>query len=83
MLRLVDQLLILYSWIILARVIMTWVSRDPANPINQFLRVPTEPVLAPLRRIVPPEKLSGLDISPILAYVGVQLLRWLLAMSAI
>jgi len=74
----IDQFLILYSWIILARVLLSWIVRDPRNPVAQFLAVPTEPLLVPLRKILPPEKLGGLDISPIFAYVAIQFVRGML-----
>ena len=75
----VSQFLQLYSYIILARVIASWLVRDPNHPVYRFLSVPTEPVLAPLRKLVPPEKLSGLDISPILAFVLINYLQRFLA----
>ena len=71
----VIQFLQLYSYIILARVIASWLVRDPNHPIYRFLSVPTEPILAPLRMVVPPEKLGGLDISPLLAFVAINFLQ--------
>ena len=73
-----SQLLWLYSAIIIVRALISWVSPDPRNPIVQFLTKATEPVLAPLRRLVPPRVFGGLDLSPILAIVLIALLRGLL-----
>jgi YggT family protein len=71
-------LLHLYTWIIIIRAVMSWVSPDPNNPIVRALYLLTEPVLKPLRTLVPPARLGGLDISPILAIVLIQLVRYLL-----
>lgn len=72
------RLLNLYSGIIIARALISWFIRDPTNPIVRILDVLTEPVLAPIRKLVSPETFGGLDISPILALVAIQLLRNLL-----
>lgn len=70
-----SQLLWLYSAIIIVRALISWVSPDPRNPIVRLLSQVTEPVLAPLRRLVPPRVFGGLDLSPILAIVLITLLR--------
>ena len=59
-------------WLIIFRAIISWVSPDPFNPIVQFVHRVTEPVLEPLRRLLPP---LPLDISPILAFLGIIFLR--------
>ena len=51
---------------------------DPRNPLIQILIKSTEPVLKPLRMLVPPAKLGGIDVSPILAIVAIQMIRYLL-----
>lgn len=66
-------LLELYSWLLIVRVLISWVSPDPYNPVVQFLVRATEPVLAPLRRLLP--ALGGLDLSPILALFLVMALQ--------
>jgi YggT family protein len=65
-------LLGLYSWIIIAAALITWVSPDPRNPIVMFLRQVTEPVLAPVRRLLPPWKTGGLDFSPLIVILAIQ-----------
>jgi YggT family protein len=69
--RLIDLLAWLYFLILLGRVICSWVQADPFNPIVRFLWMATEPVLAPIRRVIPP--LGGLDFSVIVAIVVVQI----------
>ena len=66
---LVLQLLNIYGWIILAAALITWVSPDPRNPVVQFLHKVTEPVLAPVRRLLPPWKTGGLDLSPMIVLI--------------
>jgi YggT family protein len=65
-------LLNLYSWVIIAAALITWVSPDPRNPIVTFLRQVTEPVLAPVRRLLPPWKTGGLDFSPLIVIIAIQ-----------
>jgi len=64
-------------WIlILARVILSFVRLDPYHPIVRMVFEVTEPILAPIRRILPP--MSGLDFSPLIALLLLDLLRRLL-----
>ena len=65
-------LLGLYSWVIIAAALITWVSPDPRNPIVMFLRQVTEPVLTPVRRLLPPWKTGGLDFSPLIVILAIQ-----------
>ncbi len=73
---LVLTVLSLYTWVIIIRALISWVSPDPYNPIVQILRQLTEPVLRPLRRLLPPRMTGGLDVSPILAILLIQLVRY-------
>ena len=72
MLGFLGWLLNLYSWVIIAAALITWVSPDPRNPIATFLRQVTEPVLAPVRRLLPPWKTGGLDFSPLIVIIAIQ-----------
>ena len=70
----VDILLNVYMWMIVARAIISWVSPNPYNPIVNFLIVATEPVLRYARRIIP--RIGGtIDLSPILVLVAIVFLR--------
>ena len=75
LLQVVVGLLGVYTWVIIARALISWVSPDPRNPIVRFLVLATEPLLRPLRRLVPPERLGGLDLSPLLAIVLLEVVR--------
>lgn len=59
-----DYVLSLYMWVIIARALISWVNPDPWNPIVQFLNRATEPVLAPIRRLIGLR--IGMDVSPII-----------------
>jgi YggT family protein len=59
-----DYVLTLYMWVIIARALISWVNPDPWNPIVQFLNRVTEPVLAPIRQMIGLR--IGVDVSPII-----------------
>ncbi|MDD5027252.1 MAG: YggT family protein [Candidatus Omnitrophica bacterium] len=65
---------ILY-WLILIRALISWVNPDPYNFIVQFLYKTTEPILYPIRRILPAGLKFGIDISPIIAFFAIMFLR--------
>jgi YggT family protein len=65
---------ILY-WLILIRALVSWVNPDPFNPIVQFLEKTTEPILYPIRKILPFSLRFGLDISPIIAFLIIIFLK--------
>ena len=69
-------LLKLYSYVVLIRVILSWLNPNPFNPIVRFIYVVTEPVLAPVRRVLPP--MGGLDFSPIVVFVVISVLTAIL-----
>ena len=78
MLDLIFVLLKIYTWVIIAGALITWVSLDPRNPIVKILRQITEPVLAPARRLLPPWKTGGLDFSPLIVIFAIWLVEWVL-----
>ncbi len=65
--KILHIILIVYMWIIIIRAILSWVYPNPFHPLVRTLYYLTEPVLKPLRRIIPPYKLGGIDLSPIFA----------------
>ena len=74
----------LYFWIIIISAVMSWlVAFNVVNPHNQFvgtigraLHSLTEPVLGPIRRVMP--NLGGIDISPIIVILGIIFLQSLI-----
>ena len=79
--NLIHQLLGLYKIILVASVIMFWLVRtnlldmrnEVVRNISNFLTRVTEPVLAPIRRILP--DMGGIDVSPIVAIIAIQILQ--------
>ena len=60
-----------FTYAIIANALLSWVSPDPLNPIVQLLTLIALPIMGPIRRVVPP--LGGaIDISPIIAIIGLQ-----------
>ncbi len=57
----------LYSLIVLARVLISWVNIDPYSPIARVLYDLTEPLMAPVRNMLPTA--GGLDFSPIVVLI--------------
>jgi YggT family protein len=76
-----DKVLWLYSLVIVAAVLISWVSPDPFNPIVQFLRSVTEPLFAWVRRRLPFAMMGMLDLSPIIVLIGIQLLQMVVVRS--
>jgi len=64
----------LLYWLIIIRAVLSWVNPDPYNPIVKFIHMVTEPMLAPLRGLVPSYRI-GLDLSPLIAILGLMILQ--------
>ena len=64
--RVLHLVLMLYLWVIIIRAVLSWVNVPSLYPVALVLYRLTEPVLRPFRRLVPPRRLGGLDISPII-----------------
>ena len=81
---LIDKIIDIYTWVVIASAIMSWlVAFGVVNTRNQFIRYVvdilyrlTEPLLRPLRRMLP--NLGGVDISPVILLLGLFFLRNLL-----
>ena len=77
------SLIQLYVLLLVVRVVMSWFPISPNGPaetVAGFLYMVTDPVLVPLRRLLPPVRMGAmaLDLSPIVAFFGLSLLRGLL-----
>jgi len=81
LLRFVSYLITLYTYIVIAAVVFSWlVAFNVINPHNGFVRsvwqalnAVTEPLLRPIRRLMP--DLGGIDISPIILLLGCMFLQ--------
>ncbi len=72
--KVLDLVLLLFMWIVIARAVLSWVNPDPFNPIVRFIHNVTEPVLYRVRAFIP-VSFGGIDFSPIIVLLGVIFLR--------
>ena len=80
--KVINIALTLYMWIIIFRALISWVNPDPYNQIVVFLYRITEPVLWPIRRILPMRNI-GIDISPIIVILVIIFLQYFLVETMI
>jgi len=72
--NLINLIIVVYIWIIIARAILSWVSPDPYIPLVRFLHRVTEPVLRPIRERLPSHQF-GLDFSPMIVILVLYFLK--------
>ena len=70
-------------WIVIIAALISWVNPDPRNPIVRFLWGITEPMFRPFRRLVPPSKTGGIDLSPLFVLLLIFLVSRFLARLAV
>jgi YggT family protein len=73
---LIQMIFYLWQLLLLGRILLSWVQVDPYHPAVQFLYAVTEPVLRPIRDLLPPAGMF--DFSPLVAIVLAQFLQMLL-----
>ncbi len=66
-------MLLIYSLLIFFRIVFSWGNVDYRNPVMRLLVKTTEPLMGPLRRVIPP--LGIFDISPIVAFILLMLFQ--------
>jgi len=64
--------LYVFIFVMLVRVVFSWVNPYPTNAVTRLAYRITEPVLAPIRRMLPP--MSGIDLSPMVVMLGAYIL---------
>ncbi len=74
---LVSLLFRVYSILILIRVLLSWVSVSPYHPAIRLLHQVTDPVIVPLRRLIPPVG-GTVDVSPVVALILLEIVHRLL-----
>ena len=77
--KILDLILTIYMYIIIARALISWVNPDPYNPIVNFLYRITEPVLYQVRKRLP--AMGGLDLSPLIVLLVIFFLQKFLVTS--
>ncbi|AOY60074.1 MULTISPECIES: YggT family protein [Desulfococcus] len=70
----VDYILVLYMWIVIARAVLSWVNPDPYNAIVRIIYNLTEPVLYQIRNRLP-VTFGGIDLSPIVIFLVIIFLQ--------
>lgn len=75
---LISSLLGIYEIILIARVFMSWVQPDPYHPIVRWVYMLTEPILEPIRRLLPS---SGIDFSPLIVFLLIGVIRRMLGIG--
>jgi YggT family protein len=70
----IDVILVIYMWIIIARAVLSWVSPDPNNQIVRIIHNLTEPVLYQIRSKLPVIH-GGIDFSPIIVFLVIIFLQ--------
>lgn len=63
----------LYFWVVIIATLLTWVRPDPYNPIVRTLNSLTEPVFYRVRKLLPFTYMNGLDLSPVVVLLALQL----------
>jgi len=80
--KVIDIALTIYMWIIIIRAVISWVNPDPYNQIVILLYRVTEPVLRPIRRILPMRNV-GIDFSPVIVILVIIFLQYFLVETMI
>lgn len=74
----------IYLYVVIARVVVSWFPIGPDSPFRPVVRVlgaVTDPILTPLRRVLPPLRIGGMgiDLSPIILLVALEIVLQILA----
>jgi len=80
--KVIEIFLTIYMWLIIFRSVISWVNPDPYNKIVIFLYRATEPVLKPVRRILPLRN-TGIDFAPVIVVLIIVFLQYFLVESLI
>lgn len=75
------SLLNVYFWIVLIAALITWVNPNPYNPIVRGLRMLTEPVFYRVRKWLPFTYAAGIDFSPVVVLVAIELANRIIVKS--
>lgn len=78
--KVIDIILVVFMWIVIARAVLSWVNPDPYNPIVRFIYKITEPVLYPIRRKFP-IGFGGIDFSPVIVFLIIIFLQTFIVRS--
>ena len=79
--QVLHYVLFAYFWILIGRMVVSWVRVDYNNPIVRFLYAATEPVLERVRSRLPIAAVGGFDLSPVVVWLAVLFLQRFLVQS--
>lgn len=79
--KVLDTVLSLYFWVIIVAALLSWVRPDPYSPLVRTLRALTEPVFYRIRKVLPFTFVNGLDFSPVVALIIIQLIQMIVIRS--
>jgi YggT family protein len=71
--QIIEMILDIYMFILLAHVVISWLTLPANNSVVDFIYKVTEPVLEPIRSILP--TFGGLDFSPLIVLFGIQIFK--------
>ena len=71
--QVLSSMLRLFSLMVVIYALLSWIIADPRHPLYRFLQSMVEPVLNPIRKILPP--IAGFDISIVVLLMGIEMLR--------
>ena len=78
LISIINFILTVYTFVIIARVFLTWTNISPYHPVSQWIYRLTEPVLAPIRSFMP--QTGMFDWSPMIAMILVIIVRQVVIM---
>jgi len=74
--KVLNLIISIYTFVIIAAVLISWVNADPYNPIVKILRQLTQPVFMLVKRILPRAlRYSRIDISPLIVLIVLMLIE--------
>jgi len=79
--KILDIVILISMWVLIFRVILSWVRIPALYSVSVLLYHLTEPVLKPVRRYVPPHKFGGIDLSPMIVILALVFLDIFLVRS--
>ena len=71
--NLISSILTVMTYAIVVRALLSWIHPNPENPIVRLIVKVTEPILRPLRRVIPP--IAGMDLTPVAAIILLQVVQ--------
>lgn len=75
--HLLGKIIGLYEIALLIRIVLSWVPHNPYNQAIQFLYKITDPVLNPVRKLIPPFR--GIDFSPVIVFFCLGIVKRIVA----